>query len=334
MVTPSPALVPPRIMPSFRFLLVAAPLLLAACSSPPKGEAPNPSIYKKASVSLGADEDIDINNLFIRLDMAQRYWSNLQITAKDSTEQHRATKIEEDIRFRATRHQSDLILALETGPPFRRQIAAFALGFSEVRKLPSDARDLGRAHRVDPVGPLTAALQDPLPQVVANAAYALGLQAKATAPTSQLVHLLATSPDKGVRNNASWALLKMIIAGARPEGLSPILRRSLSDEEHGVRSHCAQILAHLMDFEAIEDLAMVLRDEMNLPAAAASRSLTYMGHRSKEHLGDCARALAKALPEVRPAVRTWLLADLIALADRNYGENADEEWLRWANDLN
>ncbi len=308
--------------------------ILAACSSTPNKELPEGATkLKQPTISLGPDEEVSVSDLFIRLDLAQRYWSNLQITAKDSTESHRAKKIKEDIQFRATRHQADLIKALETGPPSQRQIAAFALGFSEVRELPSDERDEKRRHRIDPVGPLTAALQDPHPQVVANAAYALGLQAKATAPTSQLVQLLASSPDAQVRNNSSWALLKMVTSGARPEGLAPIVRRALSDSEHGVRSHSAQIIAHLMDFDSINDLAQVLRDEKNLPAAAASRCLTYMGHRSKEHLGACARALAEALPKVRPDVRTWLLADLVSLADRNYGENADDEWLRWANDI-
>ncbi len=323
----------PTIMPLLRSALLAAPLLLAACASTPEDAADQKPRYGNPSVSLGADEEVNVNDLFIRLDLAQRYWSNLQITAKDSTEKHRAEKVEEDIRFRATRHQTDLIEALETGPPSQRQIAAFALGFSEVRELPSDVRDQSRSHRIDPVGPLTAALQDPVPQVVANAAYALGLHARADAPSSQLLQLLGTSPNSKVRLNASWAILRLVIAGARPEGLRPIVRRALSDEEHGVRSHAVQIIAHLGDYESIDALAAVLRDEKNLPAAAASRSLTYMGHHSKQYKGACARALATALPDVRPAVRTWLIPDLVALAGRNYGENSDDEWLRWANDL-
>ncbi len=320
-------------MSPLRFALLATPLLFVACVSSSKAPAKQKPRYGKPSVSIGADEDVNVDNLFIRLDLAQRYWSNLQITAKDSTEKHRAEKVEEDIRFRATRHQSDLIVALESGPPSQRQIAAFALGFSEVRRLPSDVRDDARAYRVDPVGPLTAALQDPVPQVVANAAYALGLQARADAPNSQLVQLLGTSPSNELRINASWALLQLVSVGAQPEDFLPIVRRALSDEEHGVRSHAAQIIAHVGDYESIEALAAVLRDEQNLPAAAASRSLTYMGHRSKVHMGTCARALATALPDVRPAVRTWILPDLIALAGRNYGEDADDEWLRWANEL-
>lgn len=320
-------------MPSLRFALLAAPLIFAACASTPKEEIDQKPRYGKPSVSLGADEEVNVDNLFIRLDLAQRYWSNLRVTAKDSTEKHRVGEVEKDIRFRATRHQTDLILALETGPPSQRQIAAFALGFSEVRELPSDVRDTTRSHRVDPVGPLTAALQDPVPQVVANAAYAIGLQARADAPSSQLVQLLDSSPSSEVRINASWALVRLIAAGARPEGLAEIARRALSDEVHGVRAHAAQILGRLSDYDSIDALATVLRDEENLPAATASRFLTYMGHRSKPHLGACARALAEALPDVRPAVRTWLLADLITLAGRNYGENADDEWLRWANGL-
>ncbi len=324
---------PSKIMPTLRFALLATPLLFAACASAPKEEVDQKPRYGKPSVSLGADEEVNVDNLFIRLDLAQRYWSNLQITAKDSTEKHRVDEVKKDIIFRATRHQADLITALETGPPSQRQIAAFALGFSEVRELPSDARDSARAHRIDPVGPLTAALQDPVPTVVANAAYALGLLARADAPTSQLVQLLDSSPDKDVRINASWALIRLVAEGARPEGLAAVARRALSDEIHGVRSHAAQIIAHLGDYDSIDALAAVLRDEKNLPAAAASRCLAYMGHGSKQHLGTCARALAGALPDVRPAVRTWLLADLISLAGRNYGENADEEWLRWATDL-
>ncbi|MDF1838012.1 MAG: HEAT repeat domain-containing protein [Planctomycetota bacterium] len=320
-------------MRTLRLVLATSLPILVACSSTPKDDAPSGSKLGKPSVSLGAEGETDASDLFIRLDLAQRYWSNLQITAKDNTEKHRASKIEEDIRFRATRHQADLIQALETGPPSQRQIAAFALGFSEIRQLPSDARDKKRSHRIDPVGPLTAALQDPVPQVVANAAYALGLKATSSVPTSQLIQLLASSPDTQVRNNASWALLRIVTSGARPEGLAPVVRRALSDSEHGVRSHSAQMIALLMDFDSIDDLAQVLRDEKNLPAAAASRCLTFMGHRSKEHLGRCARALATALPEVRPAVRTWVLADLVALADRNYGDDADDEWLRWANDI-
>ncbi|MCA9002955.1 MAG: hypothetical protein KDB61_13605, partial [Planctomycetes bacterium] len=210
-------------MTNLRLTLAAATVLLAACTSTPKKQdAADARHFGDASVTTGGKGQDPASDLFIRLDLAQRAWSNLQVTAKDSTEIHRANKIEEDIRFRATRHQAELITALETGPPPQRQIAAFALGFSEVRDLPSDARDGKPVHRVDPVGPLTAALQDPVPGVVANAAYGLGLQAKATAPTSQLVQLLGTSPSADVRNNASWALLRMVAAGARPEGLAEV----------------------------------------------------------------------------------------------------------------
>jgi len=303
-----------------------------ACSGPAKNDKPEPKMTQPV-VSTSDTSATDVNGVFLHLDLALKAWNQYFLTAAVPAEAHRAEKLEEDIRFNATRYQVDLIEALESGPPFRRQIAALALGFSEVRSLPSDARDPGRAHRVSPVVPLLAALNDPVPEVVSNALLGLGLQAYRDMPTARIVDLLATSPQSTLRINASWALKKLADAGAPLEGVGPVVQRALADEEPAVRAQAALIVARLEDAEAIPALSLLLRDEKNLPAAAAVRALSFMASRNDDLKGTCVRALTAAMGEVRPEIRAAIMSNLTNLSGRNYGERADEEWKRWAESL-
>ncbi len=299
-----------------------------SCSSTPEKEAK--PIYENAVVADTFDVDKDVASLFLQLDRALIAWNKLTLEADDPREAQKAQALKEDITFKSTRYQKDLIQALESGPPFQRQIAALALGFSEVKALPSDARDQARAHRISPMVPLQAALNDPLPAVVSNALLAIGLQADPNTPTEQMITLLATSEDNTLRANASWALKRLADVGAPMPGVLPVARRALSDAEAGVRSQCALILARHQDPEAIDSLAGLLRDETNAPAFAAARGLAYIGSRNDPLKGACARALVDALEDTRPEVQGAVLSNLIALSERNFGKHEIAEWRRWA----
>ena len=329
MTTAHPRL--PRFLPLGLLPLTLPTLLVVGCSSPQE-EKPEP-IFDNAVVAETFDVDKDVASLFLQLDKALIAWNKLTLEADDPREAQKAQAIREDITFKSTRYQSDLIKALESGPPFQRQIAALALGFSEVKSLPSDARDPERAHRVSPLIPLQAALDDPVPAVVSNAVLGIGLQASASTPTERLITLLATSEDTTLRSNASWTLKRLADAGAPMPGILPVARRALSDQEPGVRSQCALILARHQDPDSVESLAGLLRDEYNAPAFAAARGLAYIGSRNDRLRGACARALVGGLQDTRSEVQDAVLSNLIALSERNFGKHAIAEWQRWASRL-
>ncbi|MFT7679298.1 MAG: hypothetical protein ACI8QC_003299, partial [Planctomycetota bacterium] len=250
---------------------------------------------------------------------------------KDQSDAQKARALEESLAYQATRHQELLISQLESGPPKNRQVAALALGFSREVSLPSDANTAGLPRRVDPLGPLLASLQDPEHLVAANAAFAIGLLSRAETPTGGLIEMLERSPESKGRTNAAWAIYKVLSAGADSKGAVEPARRGLTDTEPAVRATCCLILAQAMDIDSIGDMSLLLYDDENHPAVAASRALAYMGSRNEHARGPCARALTGCLPRVRNAVRKRVIAVLQHLAHANYG--SDEEWIKWAHGL-
>ena len=323
-------------------LALAALLAATSCSTttreganvkekPQAGKAK--PIMTNATVSTGGSDQETLNVVFLQLDSNIARWSALKVSGSLPSDAKKYQALQEDIQFRATRYQVDLIQALETGAPPRRQVAALALGFSEPKSLPSDVRDPLRANRVSPIPALLAALNDEVPEVVSNAVYALGIKGDPTIPTAGIIEFLSTSPHKDLRTNAAWTLAELAQKGAPLEGVLPVARRALADKAPAVRSQAAVILAAKLDGEAIISLAGLIRDEINLPALAAVRGLAYMGSKDIKLKGKVARALVDAMDQTRPEVRSSILANLVQLSSLNYGPKATEEWKRWANNI-
>lgn len=313
-------------------LLLSALALSGCASSGPKDEGKEPVPIQAWSPGM-LDIDKAPGILLLRIDLSLKAWNKLFLTASDQTDAQKGRALEENLAYLATRHQELLITQLESGPSKNRQVAALALGFSRDISLPSDANAPGINKRVDPLGPLLASLQDPEHLVAANAAFAIGLLAKAETPTAGLVEMLERSPEPKGRSNAAWALYKVLASGGDSQGVLGPARRGLTDTEPAVRASCCLVLATAMAVDAVDDLALLLYDSENHPAVAASRALAYIGSRDERAKGACARALTSCLPKVRSAVRKRVLAVLQHLSGRNYGQNDDEEWIKWAHGL-
>lgn len=315
----------------FRPCLLLAAIFAAGCASSGEKDSGKEPVPIKAWAPGMLEIDKSPGILLLEIDLNLKAWNKLFLTAKDQSDAQKARALEESLSFQATRHQELLISQLESGPPKNRQVAALALGFSRDVALPSDANNPGEATRVDPLGALLASLQDPEALVAANAAFAIGLLAKSETPTSGLVDMLERSPESKGRTNAAWAIYKVLAAGADSTGVVAPARRGLTDTEPAVRATCCLILAQAMDVASIEDMALVLYDDENHPAVAASRALAFIGSRDEHAKGPCARALTACLPRVRSAVRKRVLAVLQHLASANYGD--DEGWIKWAHGL-
>lgn len=314
-----------------RLCLLLAAAFAAGCASSGEQDSGKQPVPIKAWSPGMLDIDKAPGILLLEIDLSLKAWNKLFLTAKDQSDAQKARALEESLAYQATRHQGLLIDQLESGPPKNRQVAALALGFSRDVSLPSDANTPGVTERVDPLGALLAALQDPEALVAANAAFAIGILARSETPTGGLVEMLERSPEPKGRTNAAWALYKVLAAGADSAGVVAPARRGLTDTEPAVRATCCLILAQVMDLESIEDMALVLYDDENHPAVAASRALAYMGSRDEHARGPCARALTRCLPRVRNLVRRRVLAVLQRLAKANYPD--DEEWIKWAHGL-
>ncbi|MEZ6019822.1 MAG: hypothetical protein R3F17_06875 [Planctomycetota bacterium] len=154
-----------------------------------------------------------MNVLFLELNAQLENWNKLFINQTAKADENRARALREELTYKSSRYQVDLIEALETGPPRRRQIAALALGFSEPRDFPSDKGEPTRAHRVPPEGPLVAASTTPCPT----------WSATRRSPSAQSQRHDPHAPPAGtalhfehakIRINAAWALNQLTKAGA------------------------------------------------------------------------------------------------------------------------
>ncbi len=308
-------------------------LLLGACASsgsndskdkePVPIRAYSPEMLK-GSGSSGA--------VLLDIDTSLKAWHQLLLTAKDETDARTARALEEDLAYKSTKHQALLIEQLESGGITNRRVAAMALGFTR-GNVSMTATDLSRSKVRDPLPVLLAALEDPEAKVAANAAFAVGLLAAPKTPTGGLVHMLEFSQATEARTNAAWALKQLVDKGTDPVPLIPAARRGLHTDLPGVRSTCALILAAALDLDAMDDLALQLYDDENLPAVAAAQALGYIGSRDDSAYGSSARALTAALPKVRKHVRERILTVLSQMGERNYGPDNDEAWIEWAHKI-
>jgi HEAT repeat protein len=249
----------------------------------------------------------------LELDGLLRAWNQSKLSANaDDEPKHRALDL--DLR-RGARQRLDLLIELlETGAPRNRQVAAMAIGFSgSERALP----------------PLLAALDDELPAVVQNALIGLGLLAQADTPLEKIRRLLLEAPESKTRNNAGFALQRLLEVGVRSPGLLDDLRLALIDPEPGVRVQAATSLRLLQDPKALPDLADRLQDNEDLVAVAAARAMRRIGQEIDAECGRCARNLFEAWKEAKGNRKAALQYEMAVLRRGDLGDK-EEDWREWA----
>ncbi len=258
--------------------------------------------------------DDSIGYFLAQIDKSLQHWSELKLGSRGPRQDLTLQALEESLRRRSVERQDELVRELEAGPPTNREIAAVALGFTG-----------------DPavLSPLLAALLDPDPGVAQKAVLGLGILALPETPLSEIAGLLSRDPDAWTRNNAAFALHRIVSAGGRLEGLELTLEEALLDSEPGVRAQAASTLGLLGTPDAIQSLGALLTDSTSLVAAAAASSVVSIGRLHPEKKGEAARVLADALDRVSSSQRTLLVRELSRLSGKDLGPDT-APWREWA----
>ena len=246
-----------------------------------------------------------------------KQWHQLKLTAKSDQDLRRLHAMERSLQKRSAERFDELLVVLVEGAPVNRQTSAMAIGFSGSPRA---------------LSPLLDALSDSNGGVVQNALTGLGLLADPQTPTRVLASLLVNHPDPWTRNNAAFALQCIVSSRAEAvpdEELAEECRDALIDEEPGVRAQCASVLGILKDPKAVQPLADLLYDDVNLVSAAAATSLSHIARSSPRDKGTIVRELVQALEKLDPDRRPSVLRELCLLRDANLGENP-EDWREWA----
>jgi hypothetical protein len=260
-------------------------------------------------------EEPDAIGFFLAdFDASLRAWTRLELTASSEVDERRLRTLEQDMWRRASERVDELIDVLQFGAPKNREVAAAALGFSG---------------QPSAQGPLLAALSDSEPVVVQHALLRLGLLALPDTPCAQICYHLRNHPDPWTRNNAAFALQRIVQAGGRAEGVLEACREGLYDPEPGVRAQTAACLGLLVDTESLTPLGDKLFDDTPLVVGAAAASLSRIAREKLEHKGVVARLLADALDRVDPAQRRSLIHQLERLSGLDLGTEA-RDWKEWA----
>lgn len=253
-----------------------------------------------------------------KLDKSIRAWNNLTLTARTPGERGNARKIQKVLMGEVHARESEVIEALQSGPPRNRAIAAGALGFSASKAAQ---------------GPLLVALGDTDPAVVQNAALSLALLEDPKTPLEPLVEVLASHRNGQARANAAYALRTILEAGAKPTAdVTKVAHGALIDDEPFVRAQAALVVALAGAGECVPDLAEMLAGREPLVVSAAAQALAALGHGDKQLLGPCARALVAGLASVSDEQQPMLVRALVVLSGQNLGQDP-EPWNEWAQRL-
>ncbi len=310
---------PGRRLPARSLLAGLCALLLAGCASQTKGQKITPGTTPDQEETelrerlLERELPEEPGALLLELDGLLRAWNQTKLSAREVDERkHRALDL--DLRRGARQRLDVLIEQIESGPPRNRQIAAMAVGFSGSPRA---------------LSPLLAALDDPLVGVRQNALLGLGLLADPSTPLEPLRQRLLEAPEATSRNNAAYALQRLLEAGVREEGLLEDLRLALLDPEPGVRVQAATCLRVLQDPAALPELADRLEDQETLVAVAAARAIRRIGEEVDAERGRCARNLFEAWRKAKGERRDALRYELRILRGADLGEK-EEDWREWA----
>ncbi len=298
----------------WRFVSFGSSVLLCAC----QGTGGTGTEGKAEPFTPGPARAQDPFGYFlVQFDKGLQRWSEIKLGPRGPREESTLRALEESLRHAAVERRDELLHGLATGSPKNREVAVVALGFTG-----------------DPavLGPVLGALSDPAPEVVQKTHLALGILGLPETPLSPITDDLLAHLDPWTRNNAAFAVHRIVSAGGRMEGLDRILVAALSDPEPGVRAQAASTLGILGEPASIGELGKLLVDPVALVARAASASLGSIALSHREALGACARQLAGALDHVLEGSRAGLIHELTRLNGQSLGE-APAEWQEWARRL-
>lgn len=255
-----------------------------------------------------------IGFFLLEFDESLRTWQDLKLRAEGPRAEATLRALENDLARRSQQRQAALVRELESGPPQNRSVAAAALGFTRDPKA---------------LSPLLGALADPDVEVQSNALLALGLLEQAETPLGEILRCFRTSRETSVRNNAAYALQRIVARGARHEELFDACVSGLADEDPFVRAQTASVLGLMGEMRAIGPLSGAIYDDDGLASAAAAHALTIVGQRVLEAKGPAARALAASLERIPSGQREVVERALVRLHDGIVLSDA-EEWRAWA----
>lgn len=271
-------------------------------------------------LATSTDDDLlrqPVGELLAGLEVGLNAWNQKKLVALSPKELADRQALEEVLRYRVQVRQLDIVHQLQTGPTVNRRRAAAALGFADnVEALPA----------------LEEALADRDAEVVSNALVGIGQLARRETNLRPITNLLEISSDGWTRNNAAFALKRLVEAGAREgdERLVVATSKGLTDTEPGVRVQCALVLSILLETDAIPNIAGLLHDDVALVNAAAARALSYMGTRDIHVKGECARHLADAARSTNDSqFRDHLMYEMSTMSQYHYGDDLDR-WREWA----
>jgi hypothetical protein len=302
-----PSTIAPRSMPPL--LVVALLAGVGACAGsgtqPGKGDPYRPG---------EAPPPDSIGFFLTRYDKALARWSEMKLAPRSPRQESTLRALEGSLHDEAVKRRDELLSEIISGPPRNREVAVVALGFSG-----------------DPVvlGPLLQALSDPAPAVVQKTHLALGILALPETPLGEIAHDLRLHADPWTRNNAAFALHRIVSAGGRMDGLGDVLIAALADSEPGVRAQAASTLGILAEPTAIPGIAALFADPAPLVTRAAAATLGAIARAHPESLGSVARALAGGLESTAPNVRAGLVEELTLLRGESLGDDP-AAWRDWA----
>ena len=302
--------------PTLRWTLVLITALTASCASTGGsggGELPATDLGPIPTGEVLTWREMAMGEYLTELDGRMGRWFALKARTDPDSVRLRDV-LETEIRRFVSVRPGDLVHELTAGPPRNRMIAAAGLGFSD------DEAALGA---------LIAALDDPDQDVEHQALLGLGLLADPDTPVDPLLERLRGSTEGLARNNAAYAVFRLVRADVRDEELATALRLALLDDEPSVRAQAAAALGVMADPDSIDALSGLLDDELDFVYVAAVRSLIEIAREDLTKRGAVARALVGAWESADGGRRTRLRRDLTSMAGVDYGERA-EDWQRWS----
>jgi hypothetical protein len=307
-------------------VLAIALLLLGGCKTtktgadssaqPTTDAAGNPVPYDPKIWDKGPQEALGA--YLAELDKSMRAWTNLTLSARTRGDKSKASMLQKDLMRRVDLRRTDLIDALETGPPRNRAIAAGALGFST-----SD----------DVQGPLLVALGDKHNEVVQNAALSLALREQADTPLTPILEVMQNNISGQARANAAYAVRTILEAGAAPgEDVIKAGRNGLLDIEPFAQAQSVLILAIALDGPSVPHMAELLSSDSPLVVRASIQALLAMGKEDSKLLGPTARGLVAGLRIANSVHRPEIYRALTSLSGHSYGQE-ERLWVEWAQRL-
>lgn len=299
--------------------------LVAGCASTEKGTTRKGltedelAAYRMQIAELG-DRPVVIADarepgvVLTEIDNQIQRWNELLLSSQPG-DQRKRRSVEEQLRVQGRNHFDLLEASLIDGTERNRTIAAAALGFA------ADDRATGA---------LMVALDDSSLDVVDAALLGLGLLADPKTPMEPIARKLEQSSEGWTRNNAAYAVKRLLEAGAPVEPVQASLRLALLDSWDSVRAQAAATLMVVGERKDVTPLRDALYDPAAMVAMAAAKAIRRIAQKDDTARGEAARALFDAWQEREGrAVRATLMREMALLANRNFGDET-EQWREWA----